>query len=47
MLCLDHAASREKRIKTLMELGFHKPGDVEERLGYYVGRLGLSHPHGE
>ena len=37
----------QKRIKTLMELGFHKPGDVEERLGYYVGRLGLSHPHGE
>lgn len=34
----------QKRIKTLMELGFHKPGDVEERLGYYVGRLGPSHP---
>jgi enoyl-CoA hydratase/carnithine racemase len=33
----------QKRIKTLMELGFHKPGDVEERLGYYVGRLGPSH----
>jgi len=30
----------QKRIKTLMELGFHKPGDVEERLGYYVGQLG-------
>ena len=30
----------QTRIKTLMELGFHKPGDVEERLGYYVGRLG-------
>ena len=34
----------QKRIKTLMELGLHKPGDVEERLGYYVGRLGPSHP---
>jgi enoyl-CoA hydratase/carnithine racemase len=34
----------QERIKTLMELGFHKPGDVEERLGYYVGRLGPSHP---
>ena len=33
----------QKRIKTLMELGLHKPGDVEERLGYYVGRLGPSH----
>ena len=30
----------QKRIKTLMELGFHKPGDVEKRLGYYVGQLG-------
>jgi enoyl-CoA hydratase/carnithine racemase len=34
----------QKRIKTLMELGFHKPGDVEERLGYYLGRLGPLHP---
>jgi hypothetical protein len=23
-----------------MEQGFHKPGDVEERLGYYVGQVG-------
>ena len=30
----------QERIKRLMELGFHKPGDVEERLGYYVGQLG-------
>jgi hypothetical protein len=28
------------RIKALMEQGFHKPGDVEERLGYYVGQVG-------
>jgi enoyl-CoA hydratase/carnithine racemase len=30
----------QKRIKTLLEQGFHKPGDVEERLGYYLGQLG-------
>ena len=30
----------QKRIKTLMEWGFNKPGDVEERLGSYVGQLG-------
>jgi enoyl-CoA hydratase/carnithine racemase len=30
----------QERIKTLMEWGFHKAGDVEERLGYYVGQLG-------
>ena len=30
----------QKRIKTLMELGLHKPGDVEKRLGYYVGQVG-------
>ncbi|HMG36282.1 MAG TPA: enoyl-CoA hydratase/isomerase family protein [Blastocatellia bacterium] len=30
----------QERIKRLMELGFHKPGDVEERLGYYVGQPG-------
>jgi enoyl-CoA hydratase/carnithine racemase len=28
------------RIKTLMERGFHKPGDAENRLGYHVGQLG-------
>jgi enoyl-CoA hydratase/carnithine racemase len=30
----------QKRIKKLMEQGFHRPGDVEDRLGYYVGQLG-------
>jgi enoyl-CoA hydratase/carnithine racemase len=30
----------QARIKKLMELGFHKPGDVETRLGHYVGQLG-------
>ena len=28
------------RIKKLMDQGFHKTGDVENRLGYHVGRLG-------
>ena len=36
---LGRAAAQE-RLKKLMELGFHKPGDVETRLGYYVGQLG-------
>jgi enoyl-CoA hydratase/carnithine racemase len=27
-------------IKALMALGFHKPGDVENRLGYYLGQIG-------
>ena len=26
-------------IKALMARGFHKPGDVETRLGYYVGQI--------
>jgi enoyl-CoA hydratase/carnithine racemase len=30
----------QERIKKLMEQGFHKPGDVEKRLGYYVGQVG-------
>ena len=30
----------QKRIKKLLEQGFHKPGDVETRLGYHVGQLG-------
>jgi enoyl-CoA hydratase/carnithine racemase len=30
----------QERIKKLMERGFHQPGDVEERLGYYVGQVG-------
>lgn len=28
------------RIKALMERGFHKAGDVESRLGYYLGEFG-------
>jgi enoyl-CoA hydratase/carnithine racemase len=30
----------QKRIQSLLAQGFHKPGDVEERLGYYVGQVG-------
>ena len=38
LAALEHPAARN-RIKALMERGFHKPGDVENRLGYYVGQL--------
>jgi enoyl-CoA hydratase/carnithine racemase len=34
----------QTRIKALMQLGFHKPGDVENRLGYHVGQLGAASP---
>jgi enoyl-CoA hydratase/carnithine racemase len=27
-------------IKALMARGFHKPGDAEDRLGYYLGQIG-------
>jgi enoyl-CoA hydratase/carnithine racemase len=30
----------QSRIKALMARGFHRPGDVENRLGFYVGQLG-------
>ena len=33
-----HAA--QEKIKALFEQGFHKPGDAENRLGFYVGQLG-------
>ena len=29
----------QERIKALMASGFHKPGDVENRLGYHLGQL--------
>jgi enoyl-CoA hydratase/carnithine racemase len=31
----------QARIRALFEQGFHAPGDVETRLGHYVGLLGL------
>jgi enoyl-CoA hydratase/carnithine racemase len=30
----------QRNFKTLFAQGFHKPGDVEDRLGYHLGRLG-------
>src|SRR5260370_22431328 len=40
--CIDSFVrpAAQERIKTLMERGFHKPGDAENRLGYYLGQLG-------
>ncbi len=32
----------QSRIRMLFERGFHKPGDVETRLGHHVGLLGVS-----
>jgi enoyl-CoA hydratase/carnithine racemase len=29
----------QARIKAFMDLGFHKPGDAENRIGYYLGKL--------
>jgi enoyl-CoA hydratase/carnithine racemase len=29
----------QERLKKLIEQGFHKPGDAENRLGYYLGQL--------
>ena len=31
--------STQKAIKELMARGFHKPGDVENRLAYYIGQI--------
>jgi enoyl-CoA hydratase/carnithine racemase len=41
-VCLASMArpAAQKRIRMLMERGFHQAGDVEIRLGYYVGQLG-------
>lgn len=38
---LGRSAS-QKRLRALFDRGFHTPGDVETRLGYHVGRIGLS-----
>jgi enoyl-CoA hydratase/carnithine racemase len=32
-------SAAQNAIKELMASGFHKPGDVENRLGYYIGQL--------
>jgi enoyl-CoA hydratase/carnithine racemase len=34
--------AHQTRFKALMERGFHRAGDVENRLGYHVGRLGAA-----
>src|SRR5215470_12699976 len=43
-LCVASAGrpATQARIRTLFERGFHKPGDVETRLGYHVGLLGFA-----
>ena len=38
MTSIGRPAAQE-RIKALMASGFHKPGDVENRLGYHLGQL--------
>jgi enoyl-CoA hydratase/carnithine racemase len=30
----------QDRLKALFEQGFHRPGEAEDRLGFYLGRLG-------
>jgi enoyl-CoA hydratase/carnithine racemase len=30
----------QERLKRLLEQGFHKPGDAENRMGFYLGQLG-------
>jgi enoyl-CoA hydratase/carnithine racemase len=32
----------QERLRELFARGFHSPGDVETRLGYHIGRLGLA-----
>ena len=41
-VCLASIArpAAQERIRMLMEQGFHRASDVEDRLGYYVGQLG-------
>jgi len=38
MTSIARPAAQEK-IKALLQQGFHKPGDAEDRLGFYVGQL--------
>jgi enoyl-CoA hydratase/carnithine racemase len=38
MAAIARPAAQE-RIKALMDRGFHKAGDVEDRLGYYLGQI--------
>jgi enoyl-CoA hydratase/carnithine racemase len=34
----------QERIRALLERGFHKPGDAEDRLGFHIGQLGRYAP---
>ena len=38
MAAIDRPAA-QSRIKALFDLGFHRPGDVEDQLGVYLGHL--------
>jgi len=38
MTSIGRPAAQE-RIKALMAIGFHKPGDIENRLGYHIGQI--------
>jgi enoyl-CoA hydratase/carnithine racemase len=40
--CMNSIArpATQQRMKKLFDQGFHKPGDAENRLGFYVGKLG-------
>jgi hypothetical protein len=44
MASLKRPAAQE-RIQALLEQGLQKPGDSENRLGFYVGRLGRKGEH--
>ncbi len=39
--CIDSISrpATQARIKAFMDLGFHKPGDVENRIGHYLEKL--------
>jgi len=39
--CIESIArpATQRNFKLLFEQGFHQPGDVEDRLGYFLGRL--------
>src|SRR5215469_3254047 len=39
LAALNRPASQQ-RIKALMDRGFHRPGDVENRLGFHIGQIG-------
>jgi hypothetical protein len=40
MASVNRPAAQE-RIRALLEQGFQEPGDLENRLGFSVGQLGL------